>query len=262
MKRWGYYFIQHKIAVARAIMATTETQWQVRRHRKGKVTLATVKAAMETLSPGASMRAIRSVTGGSFRDVCAVVNLVRRSPSFSIQEAFVEGAPNEFVRALIDSLRAIEQLVSETRSIQECHEGKLAELKMAVEGWSRPNDDCSLDALVSARRESDSIAPDLLETAAKDQTVISILLAGFEARILEGIAKARIAIPLPKSETELLQSLQASQAGILSSLAQIQNVQRQLADSVAALQRFFVDGHAMHQLTESDESHKSDGSST
>lgn len=244
-------------------MTVTPAVTPQKRHQTGKVTLATVEAALATLGVNASMRAVQRFTGGSFRDVCAVVNLVRGRASVTVQEALAAGDPKDFGHALVDALRAIERSVSETRAIQSRQDEQLAALQRAAEGYrTRRPDDRLLDALDQLRLDLAAIRPDLTKTASKDPMAMRSLLAGLEARLLEAIAESRgatatraeLPAPVPQPDPDLLLHLQAAHAGVLSSLTQIHADQRELASAVSAQHRDLVERHAHHaqRLSESD----------
>lgn len=252
-------------------MTVTPAVTPQKRHQTGKVTLATVEAALATLGVNASMRAVQRVTGGSFRDVCAVVNLVRGRASVTVQEALAAGDPKDFGHTLVETLRAIERSISETRDIQARQDEQLAALQRAAEGYrTRRHDDRLLDALDQLHLDLAAIRPDLTKaaakTASKDPMAMRSLLAGLEARLLEAIAESRgataapaeLPAPVPLTDPDLLLHLQAAHAGMLSSLTQIHADQRELASAVSALHRDLVERHAHHaqRLSDSDAAHQ------
>lgn len=237
-------------------MTVTPAVTPQKRHQTGKVTLATVEAALATLGVNASMRAVQRVTGGSFRDVCAVVNLVRGRASVTVQEALAAGDPKDFGHTLVETLRAIERSISETRAIQARQDEQLAALQRAAEGYrTRRHDDRLLDALDQLHLDLAAIRPDLTKaaakTASKDPMAMRSLLAGLEARLLEAIAESRgataapaeLPAPVPLPDPDLLLHLQAAHAGVLSSLTQIHADQRELASAVSALHRELAHVH-------------------
>jgi hypothetical protein len=236
-----------------------------RRHQHGKVTLATVEAAFAKLGPGASMRAVQGVTGGSFRDVHAVVHLVRGRASMSVQEALVAGHPADFGQTLVDALRKLEDVAGEIRATQEQQRAQLTALEDAVRRRNRPRDDARLlRALDALQHDLDTVGPDLAKVAAKDPMALRCLLAGLESRLIEAIGEVSKATPalipasLPPIEPDLLKDLQSGVAAIQHTAVQIKLEQQQLATSVSALHRDLVERHAHHaqRLSESDGTHQ------
>lgn len=232
-----------------------------RRHRRGKVTLASVEAALAKLGAGASMRAVQGVTGGSLRDVHAVVHLVRGRASLSVQEAFVAGHPADFGQTLVDALRKLEDVAGEIRATQEQQRAQLAALEDTVRLRNRPRDDERLlRALDTLQHDLDSLRPDLAKVAGKDPMALRGLLAGLESRVIESIGEVSKAAPalitasLPQPEPELMKDLHTGVAAVQHIAAQIQVDQQQLASAVSALRRDLVERHAHHaqRLSESD----------